>query len=203
MATMLDGSTVKIQEVDEDNGKSYAADTVTCDMSVNNGQVDWSLPIDIWILGAQIQASTENIDATIEACAAPETTIGAITSDVAASDTIINVQQSVIDNIKVGYLVHLDDGTNSEQFAYCTAVDDVNNQITVDTGAVNAYAAATPTYVKMTIPRIRKLVMRSTGRIEIGEMKIGASRLPAGTVLQVKYNGAAGTKCHVFVEYLY
>ena len=136
---------------------------------------------------------------------APETIVGVVTSDVTASDTVINVSSTVTDNVQLGYLVHLDDLTNKDYVAEVTAIDKAAGTITVATGAVNGFAAATPTYVKQTVIMGIDLRLNGTARVELGSTKIGGSYLPAGAVIRIEYKNDTGTAktFSAIAEYLY
>lgn len=142
-----------------------------------------------------------------EFCAlvAPETIIGAITADVTASDTVINVSPTVLENIQIGYVVHLDDLTNKDPLGEVLAIDKAAGTITVETGAVNGFAAATPTYVKQTIVMAKDVRINGVARVELGSTKIGGSYLPTGTVIRIEYHNHSGTAktFSAIAEYLY
>ena len=134
------------------------------------------------------------------------TTTGTITSDVTASDTVINVSQTVIDNVNIGYKIQLDDSTNTDDLGIVTAIDTDNKTITVDTAATQGFSAATPTYVKQTVCMVSDYEIGPAWEWVIGESKIGGSHLPANTTVEVKYtNNSAITakKLVAKIEYLY
>jgi hypothetical protein len=214
----VESSEVKIQEEATPTGGSFRCDTVSFDATASTTTTfDYSWPIPVGILsvafhplGAQKPDGTWDADEsqegdTFSICIAPDTTIGAITANVAASATIIDVQQSVIDNIKIGYYVKLTDGTNTDDCGRVLSIDSVNLKITVETATTNAFEAATPTYVQMTVYMIKDFEIGYLGRYSIGDDKIGASHLTANTVARVNYvnNTAAQKRVRFLVEYLY
>jgi hypothetical protein len=141
----------------------------------------------------------------VDLSVAPNTTIGAITADVGAPDTVINVSSTVTDNIDVGFIVTLFDGTNTSVCGKCTAKDAGAGTITVETAPGQAFLAATPTYVQMTVYMMRNFEIGPPGRYIIGESKIGGSFVPAGTTIRVEYvnNGANQVRFRPWCEKLY
>jgi len=166
---------------------------------------DISFPYGVNILSAEAYCSPENDGDHFEFQIAPDTIVGNITVDVSASDTIFIVSDSVIENVYVGVHVKLDDGTNIDDCGEIIAIDKNNNQITVETAAVNSFTAATPTNVKMTIFQAKNIHLKNGHRIILGESKIGASYVPANTVMRFRYynSEAAAKSFDFFFELLY
>lgn len=200
---------VKVLEEDETNRTQGHYQSRGLEMSIpastglHTADFSFNYPISLMSMEYVPEASMDGdyFDATV----GPETIIGTITSDVTASDTVINVSQTVLDNIQIGYLVHLDDLTNKDALTEVTAIDKVAGTITVATGAVNGFAAATPTYVKQTVLMAKNIRLSGTVRIELGSTKIGGSFLPANTAIRITYNNISGTAktFAAIAEYLY
>src|SRR3972149_7035921 len=95
--------------------------------------------------------------------------------------------QTVYDNIAVGFSVKRYDGVNSNDLGDVLSVDKVNNTITMQTAATNAFSAASPTYVKISVCRVKDFEFSKPGIYNIGEKKIGGSYFPANEVAVVKY----------------
>ena len=139
------------------------------------------------------------------AVAGEDTTIGAITSDVSANDTVINVSDTVIQYIQVGFRFKLDDGTNNEEF-WVTAIDEENKKVTINSGTVNGYSASTPTACKMTIRMTYDYVeFRADDPNSCGDSFLGGSLLTAGAKLKIYYknNSASAIRPRIKVEYWY
>lgn len=129
----------------------------------------------------------------LDVLAAPYTTVGAITSNVTAGDTVINVSSGVITYMKVGYRVTLTDGTNTDELGYCREVNSISNTITVGTAAAHSFAAATPTYVQFSIGFTRAPILLHTPREYVfGGGKMGASYVPKGAVNRIIYTNNSG-----------
>jgi len=195
------------EEGEQKTGKRFQASTF--DVPIEAGTAgamtckEFTYPIPICILAAQISPSAYCVGDWWELHVAPDTVIGSLASDVTAGDTEIFVSQTVLDNTAVGYFLKLADGTNTDDLGRVIEVR--GSSVVVETAAVNGFAAATPTYVKQTIKMIYDYKIFQADRITIGESKVGGSYVPAGTVLRVCYtNETTGAKeFNAKVEYLY
>lgn len=168
-------------------------------------RTDFTQPIDIGVLSLSYISSSDNDGDGLEFQVYPNLTIGVLTSDVIATDTVFDVQQSVIDNVMVGFWVRLDDGNVRECVGLVTAVDEVNNQITVQKPVVNSFLAATPTSVKISVKMLETKDIGPAGPHSPGNDKIGSSLVVKDKNVRVCYhNHTGGAKKFVFnVGYLY
>lgn len=204
---------VKVLEEDGDTNKQtgghFRAKTLAYDIPTGTQwhYTNFTFPYPICILSMEYVGVSTHEGDLIKIDIAPDTTIGEITSDVSISDTVINVDNNVLANIKVGYLVTLDDGTNSESLGYVVDLSKKDKTITVENAATIAFSASTPTSIKQTIPIIDGIeIDYTTSSIAIGATKIGGSYLPANTVLRFGYfNGdaTAGKRFRAILEFLY
>jgi len=198
---------VVIQEEQTKTGAHYQAQSFELSVPASTGwhELNISFPFPISMLSAEWIGKTDYDGDSAQFIIAPDTTTGAIASDVAALDTVINVAQSVIDNTQVGYHLKLDDGTNVDDLGRVVSIDDGANQVTMETAAVNSFLAATPTYVKQTVKMVPHICLHPSGRVQLGESKIGGSYIPANTVIRLRYNNLTGTAktFSVIIEYLY
>jgi len=197
-AHSIDTSSISVIETKEDNvviiqeeeiktGGHFQTRQLHMSCAANSWtelDVTWEYPVSI--LDAEFKSVSNMKEDKLEVVISPDAIVGAITSDVSDMDTVINVDQSVIDNIAIGYKIQLDDLTNKDMIGYITAVDYTNNQIVVTGGASQAFTA-TPTYVRMSIMMARKFIIGHSGRNTIGGNKIGGSHIPAGTIVRIRY----------------
>jgi hypothetical protein len=146
-----------------------------------------SFPTPISGLAVEYVVNEDNVGDEFKILVAPNTTIGVITADVSASDTVINVSSTVIDNMTPGRYMRITDGSTTNDLGRVVDVDTNLSQITVETAATDAFAAATPTYVQMTVQRAHVHIMRAW-LAEFGSSKIGASTIPANTPIVLEYN---------------
>jgi hypothetical protein len=181
-----------------------------CEMDIP-ASVGWhefpalSWPYPVVMFSAQGHTPAACDDDEMKFVIGPNTTVGAITADVAIGDDVINVSQTVIDNMQHGFEFHLTDGVTTEDFGVVTSYDPVALTVTVTNTATSAWAAATPTYAQITIVMGDKLYHIGGHNWAIGMSKIGGSQIPAGMQVVLRYNNRDGVaKRYAYsVEYLY
>jgi len=198
---------VQVREENVETGGHYQAQSFELAIPAETGwqSLEFSYPIPIGLLAARAHVTDEMHGDVIECVVAPDTVIGAITADVSVDDTVISVQQSVIDNTEIGFFVTLDDTTNKNELKRIVSIDSENLQITVEDAATQAFAAATPTYVKQGVYYVPVLTLVKGHNLDLGTAKIGSSYVPANTTMRLRYNNITGTaKTFSFIfEYLY
>jgi hypothetical protein len=199
---------VAIKEEDVQTGGHFQARGIAWDVPATEGWNDldpFSWPHPISLLAAETFGRSGCNEDKVEFLVAPGTVVGSITADVVVDDTEISVSATALANLCVGKLVELDDGTNSNNLGRVLAVDTADGKITVETAATQAFAAATPTYVKMTTKMGYDVELTEGHRIAIGESKIGGSYISANVPIAMRYFNKDGTakRFAVVVEYLY
>lgn len=188
----------KIVVIDDTNnqitvmGSGSPAAFSTGSIEILTTVVDYVQKKDIGVLSFGYVSSSDNDGDGLEVQVYPNLVIGGITADVSASDTVINVQQSVIDNIKVGFYFRLTDGVVTECFGEVLEIDDVNNQITVTKPAINGFLASSPTYVMMTVQMLKYDDIGPAGPVMEGEDKIGSSLILKNKAVRVCYTNYTG-----------
>ncbi len=202
---------VIIQEEKIKTGGNFKFESIKITAAANTiTEQDFSWEIPINVISATIVTSADMTGDLITWLVAPNITIGGITSDISISNTVINVSQTVVDNIKIGFKIRVanaaDPANAFEDLGIVLNVDKDNFQITVSTAATQAWAAALPTLVQMSVYYIENAEIGPPAKIEIGKDKIGASYLPANTILRAYYDNKHVTDAKTFyayVEYLY
>lgn len=148
----------------------------------------------ITLMNGSFDAAADQIGDEISVEVAPNQIVGAITANVTASDTVINVSSTVLDNTYVGYRVFLFDGVNMDVMGICTAIDKGAGTITCKTGAVNAFSAVSPTYVMISVDVIKNLHIGAARTYEFAKKKVGGKAIPAGTVTRINYMNNDGVQ---------
>ena len=199
---------VEVQEEQTKTGGHYATRGVAWNIPASAGWhdfPDFSWPFPVSLFAASAKCRKEQDSDLLEFLVGPDTTVGTLTVDAAVGATILDVQQSVIDNIQVGYWVKLTDGTNTDDCGRVLNVDKAGLKITVETATENAFAAATPTYVQQTIKLVYDAELTEGEQVILGASKIGGSYIPANTALRLRYknSGAQGKRFRFLMEYLY
>ncbi len=207
-----DPKEVIIQEEPIPTGGHYAFHSENIIAAANTITTrDITFPLDINILASKVHITADMEGDIMSWSISPDQTIGTITSDVSISDIVINVSQTAVDDIDIGYHVRLADqadpsGTNEELFRVLSK-DTVAKTITVEQAATQAWLASLPTLVQMNIYYLWNVeIAAGVHDIEPGKSKIGAAHLPANTVIRCTYDNKHATdskKLVIYVEYLY
>lgn len=194
---------IKIQEEDINTGGHYQAHSFELDIDQASGEwkaLDISFPLPVSLLSAEFTDRDEYRKDVCEFQISPDTTIGTLTTAASTNDTVLDVAQSVIDNIKIGYWVTI----GSFDAGRCISIDKINNKITVENGMDQSYSIGT--LCKITVKMLPRLELNG-GNVQraLGESKIGGSYIKANTIIRLRYQNNDGiTKRFSFVlEYLY
>lgn len=118
----------------------------------------------------------------------------------------LSVNQTVIDNIRIGFFVKLFDGSNQDDVERVLSIDKINNKIYVETNVVNSFSAATPTYVQQSVKVMKDYEISGPWQHIVGSNKIGASYIPANVPVTIDYNNKSIDTDKIVVgqvEYLY
>lgn len=164
-------------------------------------ELDFPYPISLF--SSEWLVSDHNVGDGAEFQLAPNTTIGYITAPVEEGDLVIQVSSTVVENIKLGYWVRLND--HEETIGQVTKVNKEDLTIEVESGVNVAHTVGT--LVKMTIKIVPVWDFTAAGFCSVGENKIGASFIPEGSVLKLVYHARNGnTEKRLFgisIDYMY
>jgi len=120
----------------------------------------------------------------------PNKTIGVITSTVEIGDSIINVNSTVIDNIKLGFMVTI----NGEELGKCVEIGP--STITVDAEATAQHAYGS--YFQISVLVANLIMNGNTNHVKV-EVGINTLRIPAGETIRIVYNrNSAGTGSFIY-----
>lgn len=166
---------------------------------------DVTFPHPVSLLAAEWTNTSAIAGDEIQFTVSPDTTIGAIASGVASGVSIIPVQQSVIDNVQIGYRCELYSASGVHQLGRITEKDSNNKTVTAEFATTQSFSTLWPTYFRMNIDMVRRSTLAGQGRVQLGDAKIGGSYIPAETTLRACYaNNNGQAKTLVFaLEYLY
>lgn len=185
---------VNIKQEDVATGENYMWDTKAFDALPNQiSTMTITYPIPVSVIEARFVPADENKGDVWSWVIAPDTTVGALTQNVAVSDTVIHVSSTVTDNIKIGFYANLFDGANTEELGRVVAMDGAAGTITVETASTQAFSAATPTYVRMNIYFLKDVEIGHPWQTIYGEGKIKSSHVPANTPVRVSYDNKSTT----------
>lgn len=135
---------------------------------------------------------------------AADTIIGALTADIGITENVLNVSETVIDNIQVGYECSLFNGPNMNRLGVINIIDKVNRTITTSLQTVQGFSAATPTYVRMTVP-IVNMFLKKHQNYRLGSNTVGSSYIAENVVGEFIYQNweLNSKKLYVTIEFFY
>lgn len=168
---------------------------------ITTGQLSW--PINISLIALKFFTTIDHESDIFRIY--EKSDVGSVTADVTPADTVIAVDQAVIDALAIGYHVELDDGTNIDDLGRVIAIDTTNNTITVEKAAVNSFLASQSPVVRVFKKLVEKYEIGPAGKYTLLENRSVAQYLTANTILYIEYKNKSSTaKKLVFeCEYLY
>ena len=204
----VEETAVKVVEEATPTGGNYLATTKGFDITAGVGVVSessFSFPYNINVITTSFHTMENQNGDTFEFIGNENTILGTITSDVTVSDTVISVSSTVIDNIVKGWFVNLFDGSNTSNLGRVLEIDNVTNQITVETAADNNFATATPTFVRISVKFAHEFEICGPRIYTTGASNVGARFVPANSVITIRYTNstAEAKRFVVYFELFY
>jgi hypothetical protein len=188
-------------------GGNFRCETVKAIIKPNREQTfDFVWPFDMAVSALHFVTNAQHIGDTITSLISPDTVVGYITQPVNIGDCIIHTNQTVIENLRVGYLASLNDGVHGCPLGYVTGIDAVNFTITTQKPSSVAFSADSPTYVSLDISNIHEFEIGDPNKYDIGQSLIQGGLIPANTVIRLIYknNSKSDAKSFIFYfEYFY
>jgi hypothetical protein len=198
---------ITIKEEDTPTGGHFCTEVVKIEATANvitTVDSSWPFPI-TGLLVSFITNDTHEGD-SVDIAVAPDTIIGAITSNMTSGNVIANVQQSVIDNISVGFYVTLWDGVNTHNCGRVINKNTVDKQITIEIPTTTDFLITRTTYVKITPYYVKNFELGPPWKYDFGTSKIGGTYIPSNTIVRVLYHNTSPETDKIIraqVEYLY
>ena len=203
-----DPNEVRINEETTPTGGHFKVETVAVPVAggvdvVTTATKSWFHPVSILTFNFGTTADHQGDIITIDAPS--DFTIGVITQAVAPGATVIQVSQSAIDIIGIGYYVKLDNGTNASNLGRVLAMNKVTRNITVETATTNGFLVGTPTQVKISVRTLDAYEIAEPSRYKFGASKFRGIYIPANAIVKISYTNKAVTSKRLVVdlEYLY
>jgi hypothetical protein len=196
-------NSVNIIQSNGNTGNNYRVQSKKLLIPANSTHYEdytWEYPIDVMTINWIADAS--NIGDTIDGYVAPNTTIGAVTSNITSGDTLIHVSSIVLAYIKIGYEINITNGTTNIIMGEVNGIDKVNSTLLCTIAASENINA--PAYVQMTIHNIMDIHL-TPGIFILAAKSITSSSLPKGTIARLKYvnNGNTEKTFIFYYEFLY
>lgn len=210
--TIIETVDTALVNIDQDGGKTgghYCCESRSMAItSLGINSADFTFPINISAISVNFITTNEHINDSITSFIAPNTTIGINTRPIYPNDNEIYVSDTVLQNVKVGFLCNgIDSSTGvTDDFGRVLAIDLVNKKITIEKKATKLFTLGK--FIQMTIRNINNLEFNASTKYEIAGTKLGSSYIPANTIIRIQYNNKANmmssTKKFVwFIEYYY
>lgn len=174
--------------------------TIPANSSVSK---DISWPYNIAIMTMNLLPSTENIGDTINAYAGPDTTIGVTTETLGQNVSVINVNSTVLQNIKFGYTVNVVNNNQNVNMGECISIDTVNSRITCNTVASESIGPGA--YIKVSRHIMKNIKFTSNNIINLANKNVSSTAFIANTVARLIYTNNSNTEKTFFytAEYAY
>lgn len=203
-------SITKIQEETVPTGENIRVTTIILDIpagevgAITNQVTAWeNIPTSVMQIDVVSTAAHEGD--VLDIWLLRNATIGALTASSAIGATTFSVSPTVIANALLGFEVRLTNGITTEELGQIKSIDKAANTITVSTAAVNAFSAASPTYVQFSVRPVKNYTFGPGWIRQWGQSKIGGMTVRANSVVTMRYkNQTIDAKRLVMqVEYLY
>lgn len=130
--------------------------------------------------------------------------VGTITAGVTAGDVVMTCNSTVMENVKKGMVLYINDSTNSERLGEVFEVNTVDNTITIQNSPANSYSSGS--YITASLHMIKNYKIGPPGEHTIGTGKIGGSYVSKLHVISIEYtnNSPSTTKdFNWYTEVLY
>lgn len=141
----------------------------------------WKRPISITSI--HFQSTIEHQNDIISVIVSPDTIIGALISAASINDDVLFVSSTVVQYLKIGYMVTLSDDNNTFD---CGEVISLGaNTITIENPLTINFASAS--LIKMSIVPVKNLEIGPPSQYSIGLSVMNGSDIPSNTIIRVKY----------------
>ncbi|HEY9704249.1 MAG TPA: hypothetical protein V6C58_17490 [Allocoleopsis sp.] len=168
--------------------------------TTNFQEVSWPYPISV--LSTFFTSDTSQKGDVVNVIVSPDTLIGTVSENV-NSTNVIKVSQTVIDNIKKGYELILQDNNNYNNIGEVIDIDTNTKNVTVSGLTENQFSSGS--LVKFQVRMMKNFEIGDPFRYANGISKIGGAYIPANTIVKVIYTNTSNSiKTFVYhIEYLY
>jgi hypothetical protein len=186
--------TVKIQEEYISTGGSYRNGGHIMNISSNsNSQITFTHKYPISSLSVCYYTKDENWGDRVSCLVANNTKVGILTANTVSGNCVLNVSNTVMEKIVVGYDCSLKNFAENvyEDLGEVLNKDLVNNQITVENAPTTNFFQYN-TYVMLSVYTFKNHYLGGNGYNLAGADKIGASYVPTLTPVTIIYENING-----------
>lgn len=156
----------------------------------------WKYPINI--LGIKINSTTSTVNNVINGSICPTTPIGTTLEDSAQGFSQLTLSSSALQYINIGYTLR-----TSQSLGDVISISPSTNTVILDTPLSTSIPANSPIFIERIV--VKNMKLTENLQITIGDLSIGATYVPANTLLCVKYTNVHNTPSDFtfFIEYFY
>lgn len=165
-----------------------------------NHDLIWPMNVLLW--RTELNTRLDMVGDDISVLASPEKIIGILTSQGNIGDVIINVTDTVTNNVIRGFELVLDDGINKCNLGMITTIDKDNDTVTVTNPLTFQFTPGT--LVKLNLYIVKDYhIDNPTNKVSFGDKGFKGKLLPANTLVRFKYTNNNGQAKDVYwrVEY--
>ena len=202
----IEPNIVKIKEDSIVTGGNFRCETKIINSDINTTSItNFSYKYPISVYAVYFVSTIDHEGDIIETNIAPDIPVGLITKNVNTNDTILDVSQTVIDNIMIGYDVKITNQINTDDLGKVIAIDKIKKQITTENFTSHNFTVNS-SVILLTVKIVENYEIGPPTQHVIGDSKIGGMYVPADTIIQVKYQNKSLDKIKKLVfkiEYMY
>lgn len=116
----------------------------------------------------------------------PDTTLGLITQNITAGDTLLYAPPGLLAYGWNGFELKVTDGTNTDELGRILSINKTTGVVTFETPTIHNFSSSN-SLVKMTYYTMKNLKIGAPGVLRFGDDVIGGSTPPVGTVVKFTY----------------
>lgn len=181
-------SIVQIKDEDIATGGNYQCATILLEApphTTTTKDVSWPYPVSVFSI--TFNTSPDHEGTILNSIAAPDATIGAIVAPLPANCNTVYASSTVFNYISIGFHMKVTDGINSDDLGEVLAIDKVHNKITTMYKTTHNYSPLSPTYVQMTVYRIKDFIFGPAGKYTVGKVRLVGAPIPANIIIRTMY----------------
>ena len=117
----------------------------------------------------------------------------------------VTVSGTVIQNVKLGYCLKVDDGSNSDNLKRVVGIDKNYNKVYCESNVTSVYSPSSPSYIKQSVISLDNFEIGEPWEYCVGESKIGGSYIPTDVPVVTDYtnNSDVDKEFMGYIEYLF
>jgi hypothetical protein len=176
---------------DKATGGYYCLKGDTCNVSstsVTTKNITFDIPMCIYSIN--FMSGPENKGDFIDILYNPDIIIGTITKPVNINDNVINVSNTVIQYMQLGFYFVITDGSTYDEIGMVIKKDELSGTIQLDSKALKAYDAAR--YVAIRVYMVRNYQLQDPCMHKIGKGVSGSKLMEKDSIIQLRYNNRSG-----------